>query len=430
MNAIPDLDPSRPHRRLRRVIAALILLPVAALLIVVATEPWRIERMATEIETRRTMPDRNALPVWDPVTPRMMAQRMLATGPYQPDTIRRNLETSIARRPLYAPTWVDLAQLVARAGNENQAGSYLTIARKLWPTRTPLLWRTAMSQITTGHHNHALNTLGMYLSIHPGKAAQVLPVARKLQTDPMQLVQTLTAGQPSTRVNAPILASAVRLKDTTLAEAAWKLSPEQVQQDPKAALPYLQHLISGGHREAAQAAWRAFTGTPARDKVFDPSFERPMTGGGFGWRAGKTPGAVIDRDCKIYYHGSCSLRVQFQGTDNVNFHHVSQIVPVIPGKSYRISGHWRGDNITTRSGVFIEAFTLGPGKRRAGIPAKIKSWRWQPFTLDITIPPTTEFLQLRIRRQKTDALDRIIAGAVWFDAITLTPVTTTTSKHD
>ncbi len=412
-------------------IAALFLFPVAALLVVVASEPWRIERMAAEIETRRTVPDRNAMPVWDPLTPRMMAQRMLATGPYQLDTIRRFLETSINRRPLYAPTWVDLAQLMAREGNEPQAGRYLTVARKLWPTHARLLWRTAMSQITLGRNDQALHTLGAYLSIHPGKTGQILAVARKLQTDPELLVQTLTAGQPSSRVSKNILVSAIRLKDTALAEAAWASAPDNVKQDPKAALPYLQHLINEGHSDAAKTAWRAFTGTPASDKVVNPSFERPLIQGGFGWRAHKKQaGAEVDRDCKLYYHGSCSLKVRFLGTENVNFHHVSQIIPVIPGQSYRLNGNWRGDNVTTRAGVFIEAFTLGAGKRHARIPAKIKSWRWEPFAVDIAIPPNSEFLQLRIRRQQTDALDRIIAGAVWFDAITLTPVTTTSSKHD
>jgi hypothetical protein len=360
----------------------------------------------------------------------MIAQRMLATGPYQPDAIQRHLETSIARRPLYAPAWVDLAQLLAREGHDTQAKHYFTVARKLWPTRARLLWRTAMSQITVGHDDDALRTLSAYLSIHPDKAGQVLTMARRLQTDPELLVQALDAGLPSSRINKNILTSALRLKDTALATAAWNASPDEVKRDPKAALPYLQHLISEHRAEAAKAAWRVLTNTEATDTIFNPSFEGPLINGGFGWRTRKAAGAIIDRDCRVYFHGACSLKVQFEGTDNVNFHHVSQIIPVVPGRSYRISGHWRGENVSTRSGVFMEAFTVSADRRHARIPDKIKSWRWQPFALEIAVPSNAEFLELRVRRDQTDALDRIIAGAVWFDAITLTPGTATHSKND
>ncbi len=430
MTAVSGRNPSVQRRRLRRVIAALFLFTFAALLLVVAFEPWRVERFVTDIETRRALPAQHAIPAWDPIAPRMMARRMLATGPYQPDTIQRHLETSIARRPLYAPTWVDLAQLMTREGNDKESERYLAVAGKLWPTRGRLLWRTAMAQITMGHNDRALNTLGTYLSTHPGRAHQVLTMARKLQSDPALLLQALTTGQSAIRVIKPILASAIHLKDAPLAHAAWESAPETIKQDPKPALPYLALLTAGGHREQAEAAWRSFTGNPARDEVYNPSFERPLTGGGFGWRAVKTAGVKVDRDCTVNYHGDCSLGVQFLGTDNVHFHHTSQIIPVTPGRTYRVNGYWRGDNITTRSGVFIEAFSPGAGKSRVRTPAKTKSWRWEPFSLDVTIPFDAEFLQLRVRRQKTDALDRIIAGKVWFDAITLTPLPPTTSKHE
>ncbi len=372
----------------------------------------------------KTLPE---IPPWDHKLPRLLGRKMFVFGPYLPDEIQHYLETSVKNRPLHAPTWVDLAEFTIRQGDIDKAHAYLQVATGLWPSRSKLLWRVAMLQAMMGDNDRALATLGKLLAVAPPQATQVLGVARRLQPDADQLMQNLLPSNNSKAGVAPkmvahVLHGAVQFKDAPLARAAWKRAPPSLRRQRKIALPYIQLMINDADSDAAQAAWGAFTGYAMKEIVFNGGFEKPLLNGGLDWRVRDEDGAVSRRDCTIQYQGSCSLQVQFEGTRNVDFFHVSQIVAVIPGSTYSVRGYWRGSDITTRSGVFVEAYTLGSARRYARLPAKRKSWNWQPFEFAIEVPVETKFVQLRVRREKTDALDRNISGHVWLDAVSLKPI--------
>ena len=410
-----------------KVIAAACLFLVAGVLIFISALPWGTEKIIHVVERQQSPPEALTLLPWDASVTRLIARQMYLLGPYQPARIQHFFESSIRHRPLYAPTWVDLAQSLAREGREIEAQRYLHIAQKLWPTRARLLWRIAMSEILMGYNDRALGTLGSYLTVQPGRAIQVLTVAKRIQPQPKKLLDTLLATVSKDRedidlIYARVLVGALRLRDAPLAKAAWTLAPRSVQRDSKIVLPYIQLFINHSDSDTARSAWATLTGTSAVANIFNPSFEQSFVNGGFGWRVRKSPGVTAKRDCQIYYHGACSLLAQFQGTNNVSFDHVAQTIPVIPGETYRLRGYWRGVDITTRSGVFLDALSKGARRAYSKIPEKTKSWNWQPFELTITIPMDSYFLHVRIRRQKTDALDRNISGSVWFDAFSLEPV--------
>ncbi|MCB1805735.1 MAG: hypothetical protein KDJ99_11500, partial [Candidatus Competibacteraceae bacterium] len=66
----------------------------------------------------------------------IQARNLLAQAQYSPELVERLLQQALRERPLYAPAWLDLAELAQRQGQLPEAVRYLEYARALWPQRS------------------------------------------------------------------------------------------------------------------------------------------------------------------------------------------------------------------------------------------------------------------------------------------------------
>jgi tetratricopeptide (TPR) repeat protein len=101
------------------------------------------------------------------------------------------LEWSARARPLYAPTWLTLAELAQREGRFERADAYAKRSLALWPERPRLVWNVAMLRVAMGDNEGALRTLRAYLGITERTIPQVVLVAERLEPDPRRLVSRL-----------------------------------------------------------------------------------------------------------------------------------------------------------------------------------------------------------------------------------------------
>ena len=152
--------------------------------------------------------------------------------------------------------------------------------------------------------------------------------------------------------------------------------------------------------------------------IDNPGFEDTLTGG-LGWRTHERDGVTIARDTENPNTGTYSLKVQFPGNGNINFHNIRKYITVEPGGSYRLTFHWRAEGITTRSGPFIHLVAVA-GAGNAKTEDKWGTWDWQQQEIEFTVPDETHFVELSVRRYKTDALDNKIKGQLWLDDFSLT----------
>lgn len=159
------------------------------------------------------------------------------------------------------------------------------------------------------------------------------------------------------------------------------------------------------------------------ETIVNGGFEQELAQAGFGWIARDVKGAKWERDDEISYQGKYSLRIDFNGKENIAYHHLWQLVPAQPGGRYRLRGQWRGAYVTTRSNPYFQVFSVAAEKNvSARSESKRLTWDWQPFEMDLTMPEDAWFLTVRLRRNKTDALDNLISGAIWLDEISLETV--------
>jgi hypothetical protein len=79
-------------------------------------------------------------------------------------------------------------------------------------------------------------------------------------------------------------------------------------------------------------------------------------------------GAEISHDSSIAYEGKKSLKIVFNGKENVHFHQVSQYVPLQSDKEYVLKAHMKTKGVTTRSGLKVEVSGVNTGVYQASEP--------------------------------------------------------------
>lgn len=410
-----------------------------------ALQGWWVGRLATESTDEvvhvDALADQAALPI-PPNLPwsggdvaREWARRLL---PLSGDGAEpRNLfEISLRERPLYAPTWLDLGELLASSGDREDAGRSIRVARALWPERATLQQRAAWMQVALGPPDAALAALMHYWAIAPQDGLRTLGLARRLEPSPEALIdaaaQVWSSGQNEPLVyQRGLLDLARRADDLPLAQALWARLDDKSRALEDLLFPYLRMLAAQGRHAEADAVWEQALGEPPG--LVNGSFEEPLVTLGPDFRPGwATPGwryQAAGDGFRIAVEGPQgdarhrSLRIDFLGTTNVDLVQPSQIMRVRPGASYRLHGYWSGEGITTRSGVFVELYTVETRPVvRVQTPTRWGSWAREPFELEIQVPEDGLLVAVRVRRAATTALDRRLSGTLRLDTLEFQPL--------
>jgi hypothetical protein len=216
--------------------------------------------------------------------------------------------------------------------------------------------------------------------------------------------------------------------------AVWKRIAASSQPFPPIrAAGYLDLLIRAQLPDEAALVWNDLqrlglikpTYRPREDNLLvNGDFEEDLLNMGFDWRLGKREGIYVGPDRTTFHSPSRSLLITFSGQENVNFRHVFQYVRVSTGRSYRLTGFLKTENITTDSGLrlevrdaydvsALEAFSEGLTGSSGG---------WSQAILDFSTSPKTQVIVVGISRLPSKKLDNLIAGKVWVDDLSLTPL--------
>jgi hypothetical protein len=144
-----------------------------------------------------------------------------------------------------------------------------------------------------------------------------------------------------------------------------------------------------------------------------------ILGGGFDWKIEKVPGAEISSDPSMAFEGKRSLKIVFDGKENLDFGHVYQFVPLEPDREYLLKANMKTKEITTKSGLKIEILGVGPAFYKTS-EILIGDNEWKELVVPFRTPVQSQGGLIRIRREKTDKFDRFISGTVWIDNFRLT----------
>jgi hypothetical protein len=141
-------------------------------------------------------------------------------------------------------------------------------------------------------------------------------------------------------------------------------------------------------------------------------------GSGFDWIINPTPGAEVSVDHSVAFEGKSSLKIRFNGRENIDFHHVYQWISWKPHTDYHLKANVKTEGVAAQSGPRMEV--SGIDSVPYGVSESFTGDNdWKELKIAFRTPAQSQGGLLRVRRQKTKNSDRVIPGTIWIDDVGL-----------
>ena len=335
------------------------------------------------------------------------------------------LRKAIERNPLEQQYYLNLAKILYRMGEKNGSEQALEKAILVFPSSYLGRWMSGNLFLQQEVLEKALPHFTYILAHYPNQGGLVYDVLFKAINDTDFILEKVVPKDPSSMNQ--YLVYLYEIGDKESAKKAWeKRASFGIKNDRKETLRHIEFLIARGDLNEAFQVWRAglreegLSIRPDGNLITNGGFEtKEILGGGFDWKIINVPGAEVSFDHLIAFEGKSSLKIVFNGKENVDFRHVYQFVALKPNSEYVLKAHMKTQAVTTKSGIKIEISGVGPAFYGAS-ESLIGDNGWRELMVAFRTPSGSQGGLVRIRREKTDKFDRYIYGTVWLDNISLT----------
>jgi len=341
--------------------------------------------------------------------------------------------TSIA--PGTASYWMDLGAAYETNGNAQQAEQAFRRARAVYPISAEAAWRFGNFLLREGRVDEAFQQIHDAVSIDPRLTALAVSRCWRSTQDIERILHSVVPEQPEAYWGA--IDFLVTANEPQAALAVWnKLMSSKPDFSLARAFPLLDMLIEVGQTDNARAVWEqalsaagiSAGGEPRGSLIWNGGFEQEMLNGGFAWHNQAIDGVQMDWDEQTMHSGKRSLRIDFDGSGNVDFQNLWQYVAVQPNTRYRFSAYFRAQDVTTNSGLRFEIRDVStPGNPTQSTPGVTGTQPWLPNEMELTTGSTTKLLRIQLRRSPSDRLVNKIHGTAWVDDVALIPLTSAVS---
>jgi tetratricopeptide (TPR) repeat protein len=337
----------------------------------------------------------------------------------------RNLRKAIERNPLEQEYWLQLAKILQRMGENTVSQQASENAIRVFPTAYRGRWMTANLFLQQGNLEKALPHFSYLLAHYPNQSSLVYDVLEKAVGDSDRVLDRIVPRDPASF--RQYLSYLYGMGDREAAQKAWaKRLSFGFHADRGETVRYIEFLISQGDYQEAFRAWRArlreegLSPFAEADLITNGDFgEDQVLGGGFDWKIEHVSGADISFDPSMAFEGKRSLKIVFTGKENVDFHHVSQLVALKPDTEYVLSANMKTQAVTTKSGLKIEVVGIGQAFQKSS-ETLVADNEWRKLIVAFRTPASLQGGMVRVRREATEKFDRYISGTVWIDRVSLT----------
>lgn len=335
------------------------------------------------------------------------------------------LKKAIERNPLEQNYWLNVAKIFQRMGESKASERALENAILVFPAGYQGRWVAGNLLLQQGAFEKALPHFSYILANYPNQSPMVYEVLGKAINDPDFILEKVVPKDPISLKQ--YLSYLYEAGDKESAQKAWqKRALYAYKPDRDETLRHIEFLISRGELNEAFLIWKARLqeeGLPIPSDgnlMTNGGFEKEkILGGGFDWKIEKVTGADISFDLSSSLGEKRSVKIVFNGKENVDFYHIYQFVPLKPNTEYILKANMKTQAVTTKSGLKIEISGIGPAFYKASDPLTGDN-DWRELVVAFRTPPRSQGGLVRIRRERTDKFDRFISGTVWIDNFSLT----------
>ena len=372
---------------------------------------------------RQNLPDalQKAM-VWDPANPAYPAALSNLVHLYgrnpDPNEVIRLYQTAARLSPFDAAFTADLAQANDWAGRTDVALPLFQRAQQLFPNSPDINWKVANFYIRSGKTDESLPALKKILFSNIIEKNQVFALSDRAGINSVTVVDKLLS--PDIPSYFAYLNFETQRGDFSAAQQTWnRLLSLNSPFEPKEAFPYLDALIKSHELDSASRVWSSLVSrfpdripspASANNLITNGNLQADILDGAFDWRIFPVSGVAVAQDSAGPSADTRSLRVEFDGTQNLYYGSVLQFVPAQPRTKYRFSAFIRSQALTTDAGVGIQiSDAYDPNKILASTEPLIGTTPWSEQSFSFETPPETRLLIVRIVRlpsQKLDNQDR------------------------
>ncbi len=331
---------------------------------------------------------------------------------------------AIKRNPLEQEYWLNLSKIYRRMGEVSASERALKNAILVFPTSYQGRWVSGNLFLQEGAIEKALPHFSYILMNYPNQSHLVYDVLTRAINDLEYILDQIVPRDPFSF--RQFLSYVYERGDQEWVRKVWmRRESFGFKADRKTTLQYVDFLIA--HQELGEAfqVWKARLHEEGKAIPSDNNLitnggfeEEKILGGGFDWKISEPTGARISLDPSTAFEGKGSLKIVFNGKENVNFQHVHQFVPLKPDTEYMLKARLKTQAITTKSGLKIEVLGIGSPFHKTS-ESLIGDHPWTELEILFRTPPQLQGGMVRVRREKTDKFDRFIGGTVWIDHVRL-----------
>jgi hypothetical protein len=339
-----------------------------------------------------------------------------------------DFQKAVARVPLSADYWMDLAMGYESIGNIPLAREAFNRARAVYPASAQVAWFYGNFLLRQDDEAEGFAQINHALRSDPELVPLAVSRVWHLSQDPNILLNQVLPADEDTYFQAIDFMAANGQPAPALVIWQRLLSLDKPV-ELRRSIPLLELLIQSDRGDDASRVWRealAAAGLPhdepaGHSLIWNGDFARDFANGGLDWRWNFPFGASIDFDAPPPSSGGRSLRLDFGGGANLNLAEPREFVPVDPSRSYHFHATLRTEGITTESGI---SFLIGdPNHGAAVVTAEnlTGTHTWTPVDVDYTTGPQTHFLVVQVRRSQSRLFENKLSGTAWIGDVSLTP---------
>jgi len=422
-------------KALARVLCSLALIGLSALLLYSAYLSWDEDRIVEQVRsgTHPLVTEYDVSSVPDGyVKPLKSALVKAYNKPaFRDDKINPIIDKYIAVKPGDFVGLMKATEIAQFQGDKELAFARLKIAHQASIRRTSGLKDVFSSALTLGEIEFAEQIFKEIVTHDPRYFYEYFSYLSRLDNDYDRLLRNSIPEKLSTFRDfeddyyyVAAMKVALRKNNIKLANLIWEKMPKEYRVQSSVGLSYMRYVRKQGDTKRYSSIWNDFIEGGVNTSNFpNPAFEEASADIQPCFADGSAKGvkwAVIKNSSLNEDFGKNVLRVLFDGSSNVNLYQVECSLALSPGVSYEFSGDWQSNDISTLSGVYFEVLTFDRDIKRNRTGQLLGTKSWDRFSLKFTVPSETGLTTFRLRRNKTNKLDKKISGKVLIDNLKLT----------
>jgi hypothetical protein len=334
--------------------------------------------------------------------------------------------------PRNVQVWLELSAAHGLQGDARNAEFFLRRADLLAPRIPTVQWVIGNFYLLQGNINESFKHFKVTLNGSRQYDGILFRTAWKSSDDGAKILDQLIPLQIETEFSYLYYL----LRENKLSEtvAVWKriaAGPEKF--DATRLGGYFNRLFEARMPSEATQVWNDLRDkgliTPAyqpsaQNLIINGNFEEAILKLGFDWRIDKVEGVQAGTDESNFHSPGRAIKVTFAGKANISYWHVYQFVRVEPKHKYRLQAFLKTAGITTDSGPRLRVIdSYDAAKLMIFSDSLTGTTRgWDQVILDFATGPATELIVVSLARLPSAKLDNLIAGTVWLDDVSLTPL--------